>query len=75
MDMQQLDSSASLFFPFQGRKVPVTHSCSIPNASARAAVESKQFIKWYKRCEDIKDGKRIDIHSVDIQSVDMFGTK
>jgi hypothetical protein len=64
----------SLFFTFRGKKVPVTHP-AIDRVQAQMAVASEPFTKWYQRCEKPKGQKQIEIHSVEIQSVDMFGAR
>jgi hypothetical protein len=78
-----------LSFPFRGRRVPVTYAASVPLEHARLAVESSIFQTWYRNCEqssssssssshggdDQDNNKRIEIHGVEIQSVDMFGAR
>lgn len=57
--------------------MPVTFSPGVANADAIAAVESEIFSRWYRRCEKQQDnnGNYIQIHGVDIQSVDIFGAR
>jgi hypothetical protein len=64
----------SLSFTFRGKKVPVTHP-AVDRAQAQMAVASEPFTKWYQRCEKPQGRKQIEIHSVEIQSVDMFGAR
>jgi hypothetical protein len=67
--------SDELGFPFRGTRVPVTHHASLSRTIAMAAVQSDPFVTWYKRCEKPQNGKSIEIDSVEIQSVDMFGPR
>lgn len=66
-----------LFFQYRGSKVPVTFSQGVAKADAVAAVESEIFSRWHRRCEKQEDtnGNYIQIHGVDIQSVDIFGAR
>ena len=82
-------SPPTLSFPFRGRNVPVTYAASVPLEHARLAMESSIFQIWYRNCElsssssshgdsgtdDQDNNKRIEIHGVEIQSVDMFGAR
>lgn len=75
----------TLSFPFRDRRVPVTVASSVPAAHAAAALQSQPFRSWYQRCEQqqhasdstasIAKNKHLEIHSVEIQSVDMFGAR
>lgn len=71
------DQNEDLFFHYKGNKVPVTFSPGVPRTHAVAALESTIFTRWYRRCEkqEDKDGNYIEIHGVEIQSVDMFGAR
>jgi hypothetical protein len=71
-DMESADEGLS--FTFRGKKVPVTHP-AVERTHAEMAVASEPFTKWYHRCEKPKGQKQIEIHSVEIQSVDMFGAR
>lgn len=63
-----------LSFPFREGRVPVTHAAGVSRRLALAALQSQPFVTWYTRCENSRrNGKTIEIHSVEIQSVDMFG--
>lgn len=68
-----------LSFEFRGRRIPVTVAAGVPVEHARRALVSKPFVTWYQRCEASSSGrrssKRIEIHGVEIQSVDMFGAR
>ena len=64
-----------LTFPFREQQIPVTFLSSICRETAQRALESNLFKTWVARCEKEKDGKRIDLHSVEIQHVDLFGSK
>ena len=70
-------NESELFFQFRGRHVRCTRHPSVSLADAKAAIQSEPFRSWYKRCEapQRKNEKRIEIHSVEIQSVDMFGSR
>ena len=74
--MSQEQIQPLLSFPFRGRQVPVSVAAGVPMEHAAQAVVSSPFCTWYQRCEQSgTDKKRIDIHSVEIQSVDMFGAR
>lgn len=66
-----------LFFQYKGNKIPVTFSPGVARADAVAAVESEIFTRWHRRCEKQQDknGNCIQIHGVQIQSVDIFGAR
>ena len=64
-----------LTFPFRGQRIPVSYLSSICRETAQRALESNLFKTWVARCEKEKDGKRIDVHSVEIQHVDLFGSR
>ena len=69
---------STLSFPFRGRQVPVMVASSVPDEHAAAALESQPFQTWYQRCEQSSGGssdEHLEIHSVEIQSVDMFGAR
>lgn len=68
-------SDQGLSFTFRGRAIPVTFSSSISREEAELAVESEVFRNWSKRCEKENDGKRLEINSVELQNVDMFGPR
>jgi hypothetical protein len=64
----------SLSITFRGKKGPITHP-AVDQAQAQMAVVSEPFTKWYHRCEKSQGQKQIEIQSVEIQSVDMFGVR
>jgi hypothetical protein len=64
-----------LTFNFRDQTVPVSFLSSISREVAQLALDSEVFKTWSKRCEREKDGKRIEVHSVEIQHVDMFGPR
>lgn len=66
---------AGLSFTFRGRQVPVTYPSTLSREQAQQAILSEPFQVWYKRCERTVDDKRIEIHRVEIQSVDFFGAR
>jgi ADP-sugar diphosphatase len=67
---------ADLSFPFRGRRVPVTKSDGVTTNDATLSVDSDPFKTWYLNCErETKDNKSIEIHSVELQSVDLFGAR
>ena len=73
-----MSTNTQLSFPFRGRQVPVTVASSVPVEHAAAALQSQPFQTWYQRCErssNNSDDKSLDIHNVEIQSVDMFGAR
>lgn len=71
-DAKPLDLS----FPFRDRRVPVNYVSSVTAEQAKMAILSEPFITWYKRCEKVStSNKRLELHSVTIQSVDLFGAR
>ncbi len=75
-DLSILETMKSeLSFLFRNRNVPVTILPSISSNVALLALDSELFKTWVKRCETEKDSKRIELHSVEIQHVDMFGSR
>lgn len=70
-------SSLLLSFPFRDRRVPVSYVSSVTYNEAQMAIRSEPFITWYKRCERISPitKKRLEIHNVTLQSVDLFGSR
>jgi hypothetical protein len=68
-------TEGGLSFTFRDRKVPVTHASSITPEVAQLALESEVFRDWSNRCGKENEGKRIEVHSVELQSVDMFGSR
>ena len=64
-----------LSFPFRARHVPVTFHPSLSRKAAEMAVASEPFTTWYRRCEKPQGLQQIEIHSVEIQSVDLFGAR
>lgn len=73
--MASNESSPPLSFAFRERSIPVTYHPSLTEDLAKLALESEPFQTWRQRCEQIHNHKRIEIHSVEIQSVDLFGKK
>jgi hypothetical protein len=80
----------NLTFSFRGNQVPVTWSAAVTPEVAEMTIQSKPFQTWVKRCQRasnenhsirlIQDThqeptRRIDIESVEIQSVDLFGAR
>lgn len=78
---QNNQDSQTLSFPFRGQAITVTHVSSVSLEQAKMAIGSVLFRSWYQRCEQSmkqqQDGKsqHIDIHGVEIQSVDVFGAR
>jgi hypothetical protein len=72
--MDSTSSDEGLTFLFRGKNVPVTYP-SMSREVALLALESDPFQTWSKRCEQENGQQRIEIHSVEIQSVDLFGAK
>jgi hypothetical protein len=67
---------SGLSFPFRNRRVPVTFLSSITFEYAQMALQCEPFITWYRRCEKVtSSNKRLELHSVCIQSVDLFGSR
>lgn len=66
---------SELTFKFRDQNVPVSFVSSISREVAQLALDSEVFKTWSKRCERAKGGKRLEVHSVEIQHVDMFGPR
>jgi hypothetical protein len=71
------EQNEALFFEYKGNKVPVTVSPGVAQADAIKALNSEIFTRWHRRCENQhdKNGNYIQIHGVEIQSVDIFGAR
>lgn len=79
-DLSSLDKNnmMTLSFPFRDRRVPVSYVSSVTTEQAIMAIQSEPFISWYRRCEKTNrnnTNKQLEIHSVIIQGVDMFGAR
>lgn len=70
-----LTMDSELSFKFRNQSVPVSFLPSVSREVAQLALSSEVFKTWSRRCEAEKDGRRIDVHSVEIQHVDMFGSR
>ena len=66
---------SELRFKFRNQNVPVSFLSSVSREVAQLALESEVFQTWSKRCEAEKEGRRIEMHSVEIQHVDLFGPR
>jgi len=64
----------SLTISFKGGKIAVTYP-SVSKEHAEKAIDSAIFKRWKERCEKGVENKSINIKSVEIQSVDMFGPR
>jgi hypothetical protein len=73
--MSKNESGPLISFQFRGRTVPVSHVESVTRDEAVLAVHSSCFQNWVSRCEIPHGDKQIEIHSVLIQSVDLFGAR
>ena len=61
-------------FTFRDEEVPVTYASSVPLDHAKKALESEAFTSWVQNASRVRDNnKSLQIHSVELQSVDMFG--
>lgn len=60
---------------FRGKEIPVSFSASVTREIAVKALESENFCTWRDRCEATNNEKRLELHSVEIQNVDMFGPR
>ena len=67
--------ASSLSFRFRDKDVPVRYPSAISDDTAKLALKSEIFVEWYNRCEKKHGDKQIEIHSVELQSVDMFGPR
>lgn len=72
--IEEIDISA-LSFEFRGKQVPVSVASTVSPGEAQMALECKQFTTWAHRCEKAYGNKLIQMHSVEIQSVDPFGQR
>lgn len=61
-----------MFFEWKGKQIPVTHP-TVDEELARKALDSVPFRDWAKRCAKENGEKKIDLRSVEIQNVDLFG--
>jgi hypothetical protein len=68
-------SDEGLGFQFRDETIPVTHPTSVSRETAQMALESQVFQDWVRRCEQGKQEQRLEIHTVEIQNVDMFGKR
>ena len=66
---------SKLTFKFRNKCIPVSFLPSVSLEVALMALSSEVFQTWSQRCEAEKDGKKIELHSVEIQHVDMFGPR
>jgi type II secretory pathway component PulM len=64
-----------LGFQFRDKQIPVTRLTSVNRETAQLALESQVFQEWVRRCEQGKQEQRLEIHTVEIQNVDMFGKR
>lgn len=70
-----------LSFAFRGRQVPVTWSAAVTPEQAKMTLESKPFRKWVQRIETSASShpgeprRYVNIESVELQSVDLFGAR
>lgn len=63
-------------FQFRGKDVPVTYHSSVGRTAASMAVESKPFRDWVANISRVREGDRaMEVHGVEVQSVDMFGPR
>jgi integral membrane sensor domain MASE1 len=71
-------ATATTTVPFRTGRIPVTYSPAVvSHATAQLALASVPFRSWLKRCERKRsnDNKCLDVHSIELQSVDLFGTR
>lgn len=73
--MPKADPNKALTFLFRGSPIPVKHAENISAEVASLALESEIFCMWRDRSEQENNGKRLELHSVEIQSVDLFGER
>ena len=74
-DTNNDNDDSSLCCLFRGKEIPVTHPPNISGETVRLALSSPIFTRWLANCERSQDGKRLDLHGVELQSVDLFGTR
>lgn len=63
----------NLSFTFRDQEVPVTYASSVPAEHAKKALQSEPFTNWVQNASRVRGNKKLQIHSVELQSVDMFG--
>jgi hypothetical protein len=77
--MESEGSSSTLFISFRGKQVPVTFNGAVVSQHlAEKAIVSEPFQTWLSRCETgttPRNNKRLDVHAIELQSVDMFGPR
>lgn len=59
---------------FRESRVPVKYP-SVSKECAEQAINCSMFKRWIERCEKVDGNKTMKVHEVEIQSVDMFGTR
>jgi hypothetical protein len=73
--MTTTTTGKALTFLFRGRNIPATFSEAVRPEVASLALRSEIFCTWRDRCEQEHEEKRLELHSVEIQSVDLFGPR
>jgi len=65
----------SLSASFRGEPIPVTYP-SLSREVALKALGSEPFTTWLERCSaPANGGKQLELESIELQSVDMFGKR
>eukprot|EP00980_Cylindrotheca_fusiformis_P030354 scaffold24680_cov113-Cylindrotheca_fusiformis.AAC.7 len=73
--MTEIAIDQALSFLFKGRRISASYANNISPETASLALESEVFRTWRDRCEKSYGDKELDLHSVEIQSVDLFGPR
>jgi len=62
---------------FRGTEIPVTWSASVTRDQAVLGLDSRPFVTWLQRCQNGtgNTSKELVVHSIEIQSIDMFGPR
>jgi len=72
------DDGETLSVAFRGKDIPVSWSASVTREQAVMGLASQPFQTWLQRCSKGVAGnttKRLCVHSIEIQSIDMFGPR
>jgi hypothetical protein len=78
--MSNGSTNDDLVFQFRGQSVPVTKSAGVTMEEAQMTLRTNPFRSWVHRMEtSISEGeaqrRQVQIRSVELQSVDLFGAR
>ena len=71
------DSARPLTVMFRGNEIPVSWSSAVTRDEAVKGLASEPFQTWLQRCMHGTGNttQQLCVHSIEIQSVDMFGPR